>query len=49
MVWQTLITSCYKELIDLLTKWLTLYHFKWFIVYIIGEKKPELILFGENY
>ena len=28
-VWQTLITSCYKEFIDSLTKWLTLYCY-WF-------------------
>ena len=28
----TLITSCYKELIDSLTKWFTLYHM-WFIAY----------------
>ena len=29
-VWRTLITSCFKELIDSLTKWLTLYDV-WFI------------------
>ena len=34
MVWQTLITSCYKELIDSLTKWLALHHM-WFMLNIL--------------
>ena len=33
-VWRTLVTSKYKQLIDSLTKWLTLYHV-WFVVFIV--------------